>query len=242
MTLRPYPNVLVLSLLSAAAMCPAESPGSGKPAEDISALPAGLTLPVHLSHSLHAGKTMPGQPIQASTTQRTPLGNQIYLPSGIVLRGEVIATSERSITFRFDTITFHGRSQPVATRLLAIASFVAVGQTGVPANGSTDRGNPSPANWTTAQVGGDQVARSGWSGPLVNSTTQIVGSADYWGVYTLPATPGALPHALGPFSAGAQGLFGFAVDCHLTPLQPTISCTTTQPSLHKDDVLLLQVE
>lgn len=153
-----------------------------------------------------------------------------------------MASASHYLALQFDTVTFHGSSLPITTQVLAVASFVAVSITGIPANGSSDRGNPSPANWTTAQVGGDQVVRSGWSGPLVNSTTQTVGSADFWGVYTLPATPAGVPHALGPFSANVTGLFGVAPDCSLAQRQLSITCVTSRPVLHRGDVLLLEVQ
>ena len=241
-------NATLRSLLLAAPLLAhgesvhAETPGSGNPVRTLPALPAGMTLPVQLSRTLHAGRLAPGLPVRATTTQRIPLGGQTYLPSGVALGGKVVATSAHVLALRFDTISFHGRSLPIVTRVLAIASFVAVADTGVPANGSTDRGNPSPANWTTAQVGGDQIARSGWSGPLINGVTKTVGSADYWGVYTLPATSDAPAHALGPFSASATGLFGFAPDCRLAPPPVTLSCAASTPALHRGDVLLLEVE
>ena len=220
---------------------PGETAGSGKAAEVLRSLPPGTTLPVQLSRTLRAGDA-PGHLVRATTMQRIPLGGHTFLPSGVVLTGRVVITAAHAMTLRLDTITFQGRSLPIRTRALALASFVAVSTTGVPANGSTDRGNASPASWTTAQVGGDQVVRSGWSGPLINSTTQTVGSADYWGVYTLPATPDTPPHALGPFSAGATGLFGYAADCGLSEPQLTIHCATSRPTLHRGDALLLQVD
>ena len=232
----------VATSLALAGSIGAETAGAGRAVEGLPTLPAGTTLPAQLSRTLHAGRVAPGFPLRATTTQRIPLGNQTYLPSGVVLEGKVVATAPHVLTIQFDTITFHVHSLPIATRALAAASFVAVGETGIPANGSTDRGNSSPASWTTAQVGGDQVVRSGWSGPVINGTTQTVGSADYWGVYTLPATPDAAPHALGPFSANSSGLFGFASDCALAAPDLTIRCATSRPTLRRGDVLLLEVK
>ena len=237
-------SVTALSLLAAGrdGAASTETPGSGVAIGRLPNLPPGTTLPVQLSQTLHAARVAPGLLIHASTTQRTPLGGHAYLPAGVVLDGRIVAAGPHSLALQFDSIRFLETTRPVATHALAIASFVAVSETGVPANGSTDRGNSSPASWTTTQVGGDQVVRSGWSGPVINSVTETVGSADYWGVYALPVTPDAPAHALGPFSARSTGLFGFARDCHLSHPQTDISCVTTRPVLHRGDVLLLEVE
>ena len=188
--------LLAVTVSAIGGLAHAETPGAGDPVQTLPTLPAGLTLPARLSQTIHAGRVAPGLPVRATTSQRIPLGRHTYLPAGVLLEGKVVAATAHLLTLRFDTIAFHGRSLPITTRALAIASFVAVSNTGAPANGSTDRGNPSPANWTTAQVGGDQVARSGWSGPLLNGVTETVGSADYWGVLrSSPHTGSRSPRA-----------------------------------------------
>lgn len=70
------------------------------------------------------------------------------------------------------------------TDVIAVASMMEVNDTAAPANGSTDRGNPSQANWTTRQVGGDEVYRSGWVGDVYDDVMKKVGFADYYGVYS----------------------------------------------------------
>lgn len=61
--------------------------------------------------------------------------------------------------------------------------------------------------------------RSGWSGPLINGSSETVGFADFNGIYAKPAkdAPKAtLPRALGPFSAEAAGPYGYGDSATLT--------------------------
>ena len=56
--------------------------------------------------------------------------------------------------------------------------------------------------------------RSGWVGDVVGSGTRTVGSADYYGVYSLPvklqgADGAMVPRAMGVFSTTAEGLYGY---------------------------------
>ncbi len=243
MSLRRLALLLVLPATALAAA--PDSPGAGSAATTLTSLPPGLYLPVSLANTLHAGRTPAGTAVTLRTTQRIPLGNRTFLPRGTVLHATLTASAAdpATLTLQPASLTLHGKSIPLSATVLAVASFVAVDATGAPANGSTDRGNPDPASWTTAQVGGEQVMRSGWYGPLINGATQTVGSADPWGVYTLPPAPGTPPRALGPFSAGAQGLFGYPTDCRLSanPTQNTLSCPKSSLVLHHGDALLLQV-
>jgi hypothetical protein len=55
------------------------------------------------------------------------------------------------------------------------------------------------------------VARSGWIGPVVGAGLGTVGSADYYGVYSLPmeTDPVRFPKAIGIFSTTAKGMYGY---------------------------------
>ena len=208
-------------------------------------LPVGLTLPVTLQMSLQAGRSGPGTKIEAVTTQRILLPDHLYLKAGAHLTGSVTGSSLSPGVLGLSFNALHRGSQtvPLAVHILAIANFTDVSDTALPASGSTDRANSSPASWTTRQVGGDEVARSGWSGEVINTSTQTVGFADYNGVYALPLTAGETPHAVGHFSTTAHGLYGKRPDCSLAPSSAAdaIVCTQSRPELHRGDNLLLQV-
>jgi hypothetical protein len=121
-----------------------------------------------------------------------------------------------------------------------------VDDTFLPATGSTDRGNPNQASWTTRQVGGDFVARSGWVGPVVGFGLNTVGNADFHGVYSLPVklSDGAMvPRAMGVFSTTAKGLYGYETGATLESAGGSV--TITSPEKHavirNGDNLLLEV-
>ena len=198
--------MLVASAAIAEAVAPAE----------LSQLKPGTTLPVALRHALRPGKTTVGTRVVAVTTQRVPIGPKLWLRHGAQLTGSVIASTSQggvaTLKVRFDALEYRGKTIPISADTLAIASNMEVSQTAMPANGSSDRGNPDAASWTTAQVGGDEVYRSGWQGPVCSSTMQRVGFADFHGVYGNPPAQGDgpdFPLAMGPFSTSAQGLYGF---------------------------------
>lgn len=240
-----HPPLLLCLLLASVSARPAEKPPARHPVATLTSIPAGLTLPVALTSSLRAGRSPVGQPLQAITTQRVPLPGNSFLPSGAHLVGSVerSSTAPDTLTLRIASVRFHDVTVPLIVRALALANFTAVSDTAIPAQGSTDRGNSNPASWTTEQVGGDEVVRSGWSGPVINSSTKTIGFADFHGVYALPAPGSDLPRALGAFSASAHGIYGKADDCTL--LSPagsiTITCTASHLDLHRGDGLLLEV-
>jgi hypothetical protein len=80
--------------------------------------------------------------------------------------------------------------------------------TGVPLSGP-DRGAADIGDWTTQQIGGDQVFLSAGSGTVYDKYSQPVGYANLLGVYAYPSGPGELPRAMGPFSTTTTGLHGF---------------------------------
>jgi hypothetical protein len=133
----------------------------------------------------------------------------------------------------------------VETRAIAAASFVRVGDTFIPTTGGPDRGNASEANWNTKQVGGDEVNRSGWAGVVSDSWMRVVGSADYYGVYSLPVRLGGamVPRAMGVFSTTAKGLYGYDEGAQLESSGGLITITNPgKPiAIRNRDQLLLEV-
>lgn len=182
---------------------------------ELNQLQPGTTLPVALRKTLRAGKTPVGTAVTALTTQRVPVGPKAWMHHGAQLSGVVTASSNQGgvamLTIRFDELHYRGQTIPVKVDALAVASNMEVNQTGLPANGSSDRENSNPASWTTAQVGGDEVYRSGWQGPMCDDLMRTVGFADFNGVYMNPPAHGGpdFPLAMGPFSTSARGLYGY---------------------------------
>jgi hypothetical protein len=222
---------------------------------ELEVLPPGVTLPVKLGRSLRAGKVQVGTPIVVTTTQRVPVSEDTYIRAGAELDGEVVASiagngnasTPATLSIRFTRLRYGKRSIPVRTKAIAIANFVQVGYTHLPADGGPDMGIFSEANWTTKQVGGDSIVRTGWVGPVVGSGLGTVGHADYYGVYSLPApSPGggpSFPRALGVFSTTADGLYGFGRGSELRSADGTITLTGPGKSveLRNGDNLLLEV-
>jgi len=228
-------------------------------AEEISELRplrAGITLPVAVGRTLRAGKVKPGTVFLLKTTQRVPVSEDAYLNRGAAVRGEVVASDAgdrtaahpATLTIRFTQLSYKGMTVPLVTRVVAMANLMYVDGTFLPLMGGPDRGNSSEASWTTVQVGGQQVVRSGWIGPVVGSGLKTVGRADYYGVYSLPATlkgtDGAMvPRAMGVFSTTAKGLYGYDEGARLESSGGLI--TITNPMGHAviraGDNLLLEV-
>jgi len=219
-------------------------------------LPAGITLPVQMGRTLRAGKVKPRTVFQVKTTQRVPISAKGYLKSGAKVRGEVVASDAGDgtaahpsvLTIRFTQLSYRGTTVPVEIRAVAMANLMAVDDTFLPATGSTDRGNPNQASWTTRQVGGDEVVRSGWVGPVVGSGLRTVGSADYYGVYSLPeklqgADGAMVPRAMGVFSTTAKGLYGYDEGARLESSGGLITITNPmgRAVIRDGDNLLLEV-
>jgi hypothetical protein len=221
---------------------------------ELGALPQGVTLPVRLGQSLRAGKVRVGTQIVVKTTQRVPVSEGFYLKAGAELDGEVVASTAgdgnasrpATLSIRFTRLRFGNKAIPVRTNAIAIANAMQVNFTRQPIGSGSDMGI-TQANWTTRQVGGDTVVRSGWVGPVVGKNEQKVGQADYYGVYSLPASsPGdgpSFPRALGVFSTTAAGLYGFGRGNELKSADGTITVTGPGKSieLQNGDNLLLEV-
>jgi hypothetical protein len=218
-------------------------------------LPAGITLPVQMGRTLRAGKVKPGTVFQVKTTQRVPISGNDYLRSGAKVRGEVVASDAgdgtaahpSTLTILFTQLSYRGRTVPVEIRAVAMANLMDVDDTFLSMQGGADRGNSSQASWTTRQVGGEEVVRSGWVGPVVGIGVRTVGSADYYGVYSLPVKlqgDGAMvPRAMGVFSTTAQGLYGYDEGARLKSSGGLITITdpTGRVVIRAGDNLLLEV-
>lgn len=174
----------------------------------LAAPPPGATLPVLLNRALKPHHLQAGQPVTVQLLQTVPVSPQINLPAGTKLDGRVVSVSANSISILFDRLRWKDRTLPVHVRLIAAAAPMNVYDTRLPL-GATDRATSNPADWTTRQVGGDEVYLSGGSGKVYDRYSQPVGYADFSGVYASPSSPGQLPRAMGPFSTTATGLHGF---------------------------------
>jgi hypothetical protein len=221
-------------------------------------LQAGVTLPVAVGRTLRAGKVKPGTVFLLKTTQRVPISEDAYLNRGAVLRGEVVtsdsgdraAAHPATLSIRFTQLSYKGTTIPLMTKAVAMANLMDVDGTYLPIVGGPDRGNSSEASWTTAQVGGEQVVRSGWIGPVVGRGLVTVERADYYGVYSLPASlegadaDGAtFPRAMGVFSTTAKGLYGYNEGTQLESSGGLITITNPkgQAVIRAGDHLLLEV-
>jgi hypothetical protein len=222
---------------------------------ELRGVPTGITLPVQIGRTLRAGKTKQGTVFFIETTQRVPVAADAYLNRGVRVRGEVVTSAAGDgtsshpsvLTVRFTELEYRGRTVAVVTRAIAMANIRAVGDTFLP-TGAIDKGNSNQANWTTRQVGGDEVCRSGWVGDVDDTTMKKVGFADFYGVYSLPVRlddqhSGSIPRAMGVFSTTAEGLYGYEHGATLDSSAGSI--TITSPEKHvvirNGDNLLLEV-
>ena len=174
-------------------------------AQKLAPLPQGATLPVMLDKGLDANHVKPGEPITASLAQRVPLADGTYLPKKTKLTGSVVSYDGRTLALRFNELKLRDESRPIQVKLVAAAHWLDLEGTQEPL-GATDRSLSNPANWTTRQIGRDEVYRSGWKGTVYDQYSQPVGYADEHGVYAAPNREG-LMRAMGPFSTTASGLY-----------------------------------
>jgi len=170
-------------------------------------LPAGVMLPVSLKQRLDARHVRVGQQVTAQLMQRVPLADSSYLPSKAKVTGTVVAYDTSSLTLRFDRLSLKDQQVPIHVKLVAAGHWLDVEETERPL-GATDRSLGNPANWTTKQIGGDEVYHSGGgSGPVYDQYSERVGHVDAFGVYAPARTPGAAALAMGPFSTTSRGLY-----------------------------------
>lgn len=236
------PRRLVTSAI-ALGLCAALAHGE-EAVKHLQPLPAGIWLPVSLRQTLDARNAHPGQTVTAQLIQRVPLPASRFLPAKARLLGRVVSVSPQSIALEFDRLELHGQTEPVHLKLLAWAQWMDVDATHDPL-GATDRSTADPSEWTTRQVGGDEVYRTNWYGPVDNQYSEKVGDAGPNGVYAAPSHPGGLPLALGPFSTDVRGVYGTS-DLQIAsdgssggPIR--INLTGPHAKLHRADALLLEI-
>jgi hypothetical protein len=169
-------------------------------------LPPGVTLPVSLEQRLDARHVRVGEQITAGLTQRVPLANGSYLSPKAKVKGTVVAYYTASLTLSFDRLCLKDQWVPIQVTLVAAGHWLDVERTERPLDLS-DRSLSNPMNWTTKQIGGDEVYHSGGTTQVYDQYSQPVGHADRFGVYAPARTPGAPPLAMGPFSTTARGLY-----------------------------------
>lgn len=223
-------------------LCPSSFAGD-RAVRHLNQLPAGITLPVTLETNLDGKHIHPGEIIVASLYQRVPLANGLYLPKGAKILGSVVSYDGKTLKLKWTELKLDGQTEPIAVKLMAAAHWIEVGNTKLPL-GATDRSISSPADWTTMQIGRDEVYRAGWFGTVYNQYSEPVGTADNTGVYAAPQSPGALPRAMGPFSTTSAGLYGLQGMILVSPGEadgPVVfHLETDKWQLHSGDALLLE--
>lgn len=249
-------GLLVRTALLLSLACPAWGASTWHgltPVQVLTQIPPGLTLPVYLLHGIRAGSTAAGQAVEAAITEPVPLSSTAYLPAGAKVTGTVVASRAADrragrpamLVIAFDSVTYRGSSVPLRTRVLAIANATEVSGTFASSNDGSDRGNASPANWTTEQIGGDEVFREGWEGPVMDTSMRRVGYADFHGVYAnAPGGTGvgAIPRAVGVFSTTASGLYGFDERAALRSTRGVATLTSPKDLVVRTgDAFLLEV-
>lgn len=151
-------------------------------------IPAGTILPGALNSTLSSAKSKPGEVITARITQDVVLFAGPPIHAGAKVVGRITGVTRESndapasVSFQFDVLKTSSAEIHLASHLRAIASFVAVDQAQVPANGA-DRGTPQSA-WTTVQIGGEVVYRGGGK---VKGRSGTVGIPVENGVLSRPA-------------------------------------------------------
>ncbi len=230
--------LITLLVLSVAA------PVYARATQELAPPPPGATLPVSIDQTLKPHNLQSGRPVTVQLVQRVPVGNHLYLPKGTKLEGQVVHVDNSSVSILFSQLRWKERTFPVHVRLIAAATFQNVFDASLPVGG-TDRGTADPADWTTRQIGGDQVYLSSGRGTVYNQSSEPVGYADFSGVYAEPSSPGQLPRALGPFSTTATGLHGFqglSIVSSGGPDEPiTLTSSTPKWKIGTGSAMLLEV-
>lgn len=171
------------------------------------AIPAGTVLPVRLSTGLNADRIKAGKIIRAQVMQDIP-GTTVR--RGAHLYGHVINVTPTRLELRFDRLKTRQTQISLTTNLRALASMLEVDQAQIPQEGA-DRGLPSAWDYTTSQVGGEQVYRAG--GFVARGITHLGEPTGYGVLAKLndnpPCRGNDTPQALWVFSTDACGLYGF---------------------------------
>jgi hypothetical protein len=217
---------------------------AAKQVNQLVAPPPGATLPVIVIHTVDSRNLTVGQPILARFSQPVPVGADRELPAKVEILGNIVSIEASSIGILFTELRWRGQTVPVNVRLVAAASSYDVFHSSLPLGG-TDRGTADPADWTTRQIGGDEVYRSAGYGGVYNRFSEPVGHADLNGVYENPAAKDGLPRAMGPFSTtaiGLHGLPGFSIVSPGASGKPIVMAAShPEWKLVSGDALLLEV-
>jgi hypothetical protein len=188
-----------------------------------STIPAGTILPVAVISSLNSRKVKLGQVIAARVMQDVLLSPASTIHSGAKVMGHVIdvkpanAASGAQMSIRFDTVIVSRQRIPIIANLRALASMMAVEAAQLPETGP-DRGTSENA-WTTDQIGGEVVYRSG--GLVANGLSSVGEPTTNGGVLVhVSGKPGTKCRgeidgndrlqALWVFSSDACGVYDFA--------------------------------
>ena len=145
-------------------------------------------------------------------------GTQVHRGAKVVGRVVGVNAAQNApsrLEIRFEAVETHGQRIPIRAGLRAVASPLAVTNAQMPEDMSA-RGL-TPENWTTQQIGGDQVYRGG--GPVAEGN-EAVGKPAAYGVEGMPQVkPGepcraevadnSRPQAFWLFSVNACGVYGF---------------------------------
>jgi hypothetical protein len=181
---------------------------ASKPAKQLVEPQPGATLPVTMVTTVKPVHLVVGQPVTARFIQRVPVSTSSYLPRNVEVLGHIVSSGPSSVSILFTQLRWRDQTVAIHLQLVAAASPHNLLEASMPL-GATDRGTSSPADWTTRQVGGDEVYRSAGWGKVYDQYSQPVGYADLHGVYQDPLSSGEPSHAMGPFSTTATGLHGF---------------------------------
>ena len=188
----------------------------------LATLPVGATVPVLLEHSLDAGHAQAGETLTAQLSQRVPLGGGRYLRASAEVLGSVVSSTATTLSIAFTQVRLHHATEPVQVQLLAAADRFDVQGTRNPLGGASSR---STSDWTTEQIGGDEIYGVNIATKVYDRYSQPVGRADGTGVYAPPLKPGLPERAMGPFSTTAAGLYdlpGFAIGSSGGPGGPIV--------------------
>jgi hypothetical protein len=197
------------------------APFGRNPVQTSSQLPVGLILPARLNDTLKVKDLQKSAILELRVMQDISLPDRGKIPMKSLVRGSVVSAAKDSdgpgvtISLAFTQVVNKDENFSIATRLRAIASYLAVRDAQTALNG-IDTG--SPAGWSnTVQIGGD--IRYGDGGPVRNRHKQTVGKGVLGGVLVhVSANPtlgcdGPIKgedylQALWVFSSDACGVYG----------------------------------
>jgi hypothetical protein len=200
-------------------------------------VPAGVTLPIELSHKLKFSVT---GPIEAKLTQDVQFGDTT-LKQGTRVYGTISRGERGCATLRFERVGY----SPIRAGIRAMASWAEINQTGIPTSGS-DRGI-SQGSYNLVLVGGDMMY--GFWGKIYEGK-ELVGRAEAGNAISqLLANPRAgctaaseAEHAMGRFSASACGLYwldAFHLKTKEDDPEAVVCSTKKKPKLPSGTALLL---